>query len=230
MMATVVEEKQKMDFQNVRVRISLRFDYVLFPFDIVELLENLAKIGYALTVPPPPRMVGQNVRLSAKGKIAQKGDIEIEVNDERGVIAASSSVPTLAFKSLNEIIQLIRDKLGVDLTEKASFYEIIGNLDVKTGRNAMEMVERISEKNKYMEELGSTLGQDVSSYTLRLVPRGQVPSQTEWLDITIEPNIVKPSTTYRVLVIYRSKDKPKIERFVQSLMESLAKVIKAIEA
>lgn len=228
MMATI-EEQKKIDFQNVVVRFSVRFDYVLFPFEIVELVDHLAKAGYAPMVPPPPKMLGQNVRLSAKGKIAQKGDIEIEVNDERGVLAATSSIPISAMQSLNEIIGIIRDKLGVDLAEKAIFYELMGNLDIKTGRNASEMIERISEKNKCIEELGKILNQDISNYTLRLVPKGQVPSQTEWLDITIEPNIIKPSTAYRVLVICRSKDKSKMEKFIQSWTENLTNIIKAIE-
>lgn len=229
-MATVVEEKQKIEFQNVIVRFSVRFDYVLFPFDIVELIEHLAKAGYAPMVPPPPKILGQNVRLSAKGKIAQKGDIEIEVNDERGVIAATSSVPISAMQSLNEIIRIIKDKLGADLTEKAIFYELMGNLDIKTGRNATEMIERISGNNKCIEEVSKILNQDVSNYTLRLVPKGQVPSQTEWLDITIEPNITKPNTTYRVMMVYRSKDKSRIEKFIQSWTEDLTNVISTIEA
>jgi hypothetical protein len=229
-MGVVVEEKQKIEFQNVTVRFSVRFDYVLFPFDIVELIDDLAKAGYSPMVPPPPKMIGQNVRLSAKGKIAQKGDIEIEVNDERGVIAATSSVPISAMQSLNEIIKLIKDKLGADLIEKAAFYELMGNLDIKTGRNATEMIERISEKNKCLEEMSKILNQDVSNYTLRLVPKGQLPSQAEWLDITIEPNIIKPDKAYRVLMVYRSKDKSKVEKFIESWMENLTNLIKAIEA
>ena len=229
-MTTNAEEKQKIEFQNVIVRFSIKFDYVLFPFDIVELIDYLVKAGYAPMVPPPPKMLGQNVRLSAKGKIAQKGDTEIEVNDERGVLAATSPIPISAMQSLNEIIRIIKEKLGVDLTEKAIFYELMGNLDIKTGRNATEMIERISEKNKCMEEIGKILNHDISNYTLRLVPKGQVPSQTEWLDITIEPNIIKPSTTYRVLLIHRSKDKSQMEKFIQSWMENVTNVIKAVEA
>jgi hypothetical protein len=228
-MSAIVQEK-KIDFQNVIVRFSIRFDYVLFPFDIVELVDQLVKAGYTSMVPRPPKMLGQNVRLTAKGKIAQKGDVEVEVNDERGVLAATSSTPMSAMQSLDEIIQLVKDKLGVDLSEKAAFYELMGNLDIRTDRNATEMIERISEKNKCIEELSKILNQDVSNYTLRLVPKGQFPSQPEWLDLTIEPDIAKPNAAYRVQVICRSRDKSKMERFTQSWIENLANIIKAIEA
>ena len=229
-MTTVIEEKQKVDFQNVNVRFSIRFDFVLFPFDIVDLVEHLVKAGYTPTIPPPPKPVGQNIRLTVKGKIAQKGNVEIEVNDERGVLAATSAVPALAIQSLNEILQIIRDKLGVDLDAKASFYEMMGNFDIKTSKNALEMMERFNEKNSCIKELGSILGQDVSSYSLRLVPKGQVPSSAEWLDIIIEPNVIKPSTSYKVITIYRSKEKSKVDSFVQSWMENLSRIFEAIEA
>lgn len=228
-MTIVIEEKKKVDFQYVNVRFSIRFDFVLFPFNIVELVEYLVKAGYTPAIPPPPKPFGQ-IRLTVKGKIAQKGNVEVEVNDDRGVLAATSAVPALAVQSLNEILQIIRDKFGVDLDAKASFYETTGTLDARTNKNALEMMERFNEKNSAIKELGSLMGQDVSGYTLRLVPKGQVPSSAEWLDITIEPNIVKPSASYIVLTVFRSKEKSKVEGFVQSWTENMSRIFEAIEA
>jgi len=229
MMTTVIEEKKKIDFQNVNVRFSIRFDFILFPFDVIEFVEQLARAGYTPTIPPPPKPVGQ-VRLSVKGKIAQKGDVEVEMNDDRGVITVSSVAPALAMQSLNEILQIVRDKLGVDLNAKAIFYEMMGNFGVKTGKNALEAMARFNEKNSNIKDLGDILGQDVSGYTLRIVPKDQVPSSVEWLDITIEPNITKPSTNYKVQAIYRSKEKSKVDCFIQSIGENLQRIFEAIEA
>jgi len=229
-MEAIVEPKKRIDLQNVTVRFSVRFEFVLFPFDIIELLDNLIKIGYTPMVPPLPRVSGQNVRLSAKGKIAQKGEAEIELNDERGVLAVTCYSPNNAVKSLNEIIQLIKEKLDVDLTTKATFYEFMGNFEAKTDKNPLEIIQRVNEKNSCIEDLGKILGQKVSSFSLRLVPKGQVPSSAEWLEITIEPNIIKPNTTYRVLAICRSNDKAKMDVFVSSWMGIMVKIIETIES
>lgn len=229
-MAATINADQKLEFQKVIFRYSVRFEYVLFPFDMVELVEHLARSGYTPTIGPRPRMFGQNVRFLAKGKIAQKGDTEVEINDELGVLATISSSPASALQCLNEIIQLIKDKFCVDLTKNAAFYELMENVDIKTSRNAIEAIEHTGEKNSCMEAIGKILGQEISNYTIRLVPKGQVPSQKEWLDITIEPDTIRPNASYRVLAIYRSEDKSKVETFAQSLVENLTQAIRAIEA
>jgi len=221
---------QKLEFEKIILRYSVRFEYVLFPFDMVELVQYLAKSGYTPTIGLPPRTFGQNLRFAAKGKIAQKGDTEVEINDERGVIATTSSSPTSALQCFNEIIQLIKDKFSVDLTKNAVFYELMGNVEIKTSRNAIEAIEHTSEKNSCMEAIGKVLGQETSNYTIRLVPKEQAPSQREWFDITIEPDVIKPNELYRVLAIYRTKDKSKVEAFAQSMVENLTNVIKVIEA
>ena len=77
----------------------------------------------------------------------------------------------MAVQSLNEILQIIRDKSGVDLDARA-----------------------------------------------------------EWLDMTIEPNTMKPTTSYKVLTVFRSKDKNKVDDFIQSWISNLSRIFDAIEA
>jgi len=224
-----VEEKKVLDLQNMNVRLSIRFNFVLFPFDVSELLEHLGQSGYFPTVPLPPKFVGQ-VRLNYKGKIAQKGAIEVEINDDRGVIAVASTVPGLTIQGFNEVLQIVKDKLGVDLMGQADFYEMMASFEVKTGKNALETMVRFNEKNGGFAEIGKIIGQEVSGFTLRIVRKDAVPSSSEWMDMTIEPNIIKSSTSYKVLLVFRSKEKSKVDGFIQSFGENLSRIFETIEA
>lgn len=233
-METITEPNKQMTILNSSFRVSLRFEFVLFPIDIIELLEALAKAGYTPMMPPSSmagsRMLGQAIRISAKGKIAQKGPIEVEMNDELGVIATISPLPELAIQSLNEIVQIIKDQLEVDLTVNALFYEIVGNFEVKTDKNALQSIQQFTGKTSLFESLSKIMNKEVSSFNLRLAPTGQVPSSADWFEITVEPNIIKVKSTYRVIAIYRSKEKVKTEEFAKSEISQIIEIIKTIEA
>jgi len=230
-MTTIAQEdKQQRNFKNLSIRFSIRFNFLLFPFNIVELVEQLAKAGYTLTIPPPPKITAKNIRLSAKGNIAQKGDAIIDLDDERGVLGSTSSSPVFTLESFNEVLQLIEDNLDVDLDEVAAFYELIAHVSIETDKNPLEKMEQISEKSKHIKQFDKILHENISDYTLRLVPRGRVPNQTEWFDITIEPDVIKATSNYRVSVIYRSKDKAKVQNFTQDLIQNLTSIIDIIES
>jgi hypothetical protein len=213
--------------QNYTARLAVRFEFILFPIDVAALLVVLTQAGYA-AFNPPANLAGAGLRITVKGKIARKDNTEVELNDDRGVIAVLSSSPDSAVQSLTEILGLIKDKLDVDIPAKAIFYEFISGLELKTGKNALEIMERANEQNNCLGKFGKILGQDVSNFSLKLVSKGTVPSSPEWLEITIEPNMIRPSV-YRVLAIYRSKDKAQVDSFACSWLENLSKIIEAVE-
>lgn len=229
-MTVTSQERQERHFRNLHVRFSIRFSYLLFPFDIVELVERLAKAGYQITIPRPPKIPGKNVRLGATGKIAQKGDVEIDINDDRGILGAASSSPASSIEGLNEVLQLINTNLNVDLYEVAAFYELIGHFDIESDQNPLEKIEQISQKGTHIKQFNDILNEDVSDYTLRLVPRGRIPNQTEWFDITIQPNVIKPFSSYTVTVVYRSKDRSRVEEFIRDLLQNMNRIINVIES
>lgn len=228
-MTEISEERQKRNFKKLNIRFSIRFNFLLFPFDVAELVEQLAKAGYKPTMPPPPRIRGKGIRIGATGKIARKEDVEIDIDDQRGIIGAASSFPALAIESLNEVLQLIKANIDIDLDEMEAFYELIGHFDVETNENPLEKIEQISGRSEFVKQFNEILNEDVSDYTLRLVPRGRAPIQTEWFDITIEPSVIKPSSTYAVAVIYRSEDKSKVEKFTRGLTQNMESLLDIIE-
>jgi hypothetical protein len=203
--------------------------YVLPPFDTAELIDVLVKAGYIRMAPPTPPGRSQGVRFSFTGLIARKGEVVVDVNDERGVLGAASPSPTLTIDGFNEVLQLIKNNLKADPEITASFFELIGHLEVETQVNPLEKIGRISEKVKLFEEFSKTMGEDVSIYSLRLTPKGQIPDQTEWFDITVEPSLMHTKSAYNISVVYRSKDRPKVQKFIQEFVPTIASILDAIE-
>jgi len=229
MSETRIEPKKQRNFKNLNLRFSIRMSYVLPPFDTAELIDVLAKAGYIRMAPPTPPGRSQGVRFSFTGLIARKGEVIIDVNDERGVLGAASSSPALTIDGFNEVLQLIKNNLKADPESTASFFELIGHLEVETQVNPLEKIGQISEKVKLFEEFSKTIGEDVSIYSLRLTPKGQIPDQTEWFDITVEPSLMHTKSAYSISVVYRSKDKTKVQKFIQEFVPTIASILNAIE-
>jgi len=229
MVATEVEVQKHRNFKNVSIRLSTRMNYVLFPFDTTELIDVLVKAGYTRTAPPPPFRRLKGARLGFTGTIARKGEIVIDINDERGFLGATSPSATSTIQGFDEVLQLAKTNLKVDLEGMAAFYEFIGNLEVETDLNALEKIGQLYEGNKPIEDFGKIMGEAVSHFSLRLAPKGENPNQTEWFDITIEPELIKTST-YRISAIYRSKDKSKVQKFIEEFEVKISKILDIIES
>ncbi len=229
MVATETKASKRRDFKNVSIRFSIRMNYVLPPFDAIELIDTLVKGGYTPTIPPQPRPP-RGVRLGFAGPIARKGETTIDTNDERGILGATSPSPALAVQSLNELLQLIKSNLGIDLDKTVTFYEMIGHMDIDTDQNPLEKIGQIHKENTSLKEFSEILGKDVSVFSLRLIPRNEIPNQTEWLDITIEPDIIKTTSTYNVSAVYRSPDKSKVQKFTEEFMTKVSTMIDVIES
>lgn len=228
MIATEVEAQKQRNFKNVSIRFSIRMNYVLSPLDSAELIDVVVKAGYARTAPLPPRRP-TGVRFGFTGTIAQKGETMIDINDERGFLGATGPSPASAIQGLNEVLQLVKTNLKVDLEGMAAFYEMIGNLEVETDVNPLEKIGQLSERNKSFEEFGKIMDEDVAPFSLKLIPKGKIPNQTEWFEITIKPDLIKP-TTYRITAVYRSKDKSKVQKFVNESMSKISKILDTIES
>lgn len=228
-MSTPEEKAQKIgNLKDASIRFSIRFNYVLFPFDTGELISILTKYGYAPAAPPPPLAPSRGIRFAMTGTIARKGGMTIDINDDRGILAATAPSSTLAISGLNEVLQLIRTNLNVDLEKQASFYELIGHGAFETDKNPLETIGKITKGNKVIEKLSEVLGEDVSLWTLKLASRGHVPNQVEWFDLTIEPDLMR-SSTYNVSAVFRSQDKSRVQKFTEEFTSNIPNLIDAIE-
>lgn len=214
----------------LRFRFSTRLKSLFFPIDGRDLIEVVKKIGYQATPPPTPMPRGARVRLGLTGDFAKKEGITLDVNSDRGILGASADTSDLAIKAFDEFSALILDEFGIDLEKESRFYEIIAEVKFDSDENPLKSIADIFEGSPLVSKVGEILKHDVSLYTLRFVTKDKVPNQEEWLDITIEPDLLMPHQKYAVSVVFRSKDKSIVKSFGENLKSNLLQIIEAIES
>jgi len=217
-------------FKDVRIRLSVRLNQIIFPIDGFELIDAFRRGGYILlTSPPPLRPLARGAMLEFRGPIAQKGENIIDGNSDRGFLGVEGPSYESAIRGFNELKELIKGNFGIDFDEGARFYEIIAKFDVDTVKNPLEAVSRVFGDNGLMATIDNILEQETSIFSLRFTPKGRIPNQEEWFDITIEPDLIKPTTTYAILLIYRGADRSKVEKFGEGLESKILRLIDEIE-
>jgi len=208
-------------------RCGVRLNYVIFPIDFRELRHALAKNGYELSpvrgrIPPPP------TRIVFSGDIARKGETTIIFESdigEIGVVGRSLQEVTNSFK---ELANIIKSELSVNLYENVRFYWYVMHYKIDTGKIPRNEITKAENKD-YIARFSEVLGEDITSFSIRLAPKGAIPNQESWFDIAIEPDIMNDKL-YHVGVVFRSPDRDKTETFVKDLENTLLKLIEVIEA
>lgn len=213
--------------QTLRFRFSLRLNDVLFPIDAGELAYALTEAGYATPKIPPAKA---RIRVGFGGEIARKNGIVIDGNSDRGVLGVTAKSYDSAIKGYNELKTIINNKLKINLEERSRFFEIIAEYNFESLKNPLESIYKAFSGTRVLKNINGIFEQETSIYSVKFVSKGRVPNQEEWLDVTIEPNLIKPDSVYDLIVIFRSRQKTKVETFGKELETRLHKVVDAIES
>ena len=215
-------------FRTLRFRFGLRLNDVLFPVDASELAEALAHVGYSIQPKIPPARA--RMRISFAGDIARKNGITIDGNSDRGILGVTAKSYDSAIATYDELRAIINNELKINIEERSRFFEIIAEYKFDSIKNPLESIRKAFSKTRTLEDISNAFEHKLSMYSLRLVLEGKIPNQEEWLDITIEPDIIKPDSTYNIQVIFRSSQKRIVEQFGKDLEIRLSKVIDTIES
>ena len=219
---------RKGKFRILRFRFSLRLNDVLFPVDGSELAEALTHIGYSVQPKLPPAKA--RMRVSFAGEIARKNGTTIDGNSDRGILGVTAKSYDSAMATYDELRAIINNELKIDIEKRSRFFEIIAEYKFDSIKNPLKSICKTFGKTRPLKEISDILGHKTSMYSIRLVSEGKIPNQEEWLDITIDPDVIKPDSTYNIVVIFRSSQKGIVEQFGKDLEARLSKVIGTIES
>ena len=214
--------------QNLRV--SVRLDFVLFPIDSIRFLEALARKGFEILAKiPPPTQIPFRAQVGIGGTVARKGNSFVDINPEKGVLATTGLSIEEAMAAFADVSDVIKSDLGIEMEENSRFFEILATYEFDSDQSPIESVSRILADSKIVSQIEEVLGEAVSPFSVRLVSKGRVPNQEEWLDITLEPSIVKPNRTYLISVVYRSAQMNKVWSFCKDLESRISGLIDVVE-
>jgi hypothetical protein len=219
---------RKGKFRTLRFRFSLRLSDVLFPVDGRELADALAHVGYSIQPGIPPARA--RVRVSFAGEIARKNGITIDGNSDRGILGVTAKSYDSAMAVYEELRAILSNELKINIEERSRFFEIIAEYKFDSVKNPLASISKAFGGTRTLKDISDIFSHKTSMYSLRLVSKGKVPNQEEWLDITIEPDLIKPDSTYNIAVIFRSSQKKIVEQFGKELETRLSKAIDTIES
>src|SRR5437899_6965889 len=149
---------------------------------------------------------GRGLRLGIVGVLAQKGENLVTFDPDRQIIAVDGVSAMDVLSSFKEIEEIIREEIQVDISDSVRFYEIISEHQITTNKSPKKVLENLPGLSELSAKISGFIGVDVSPFGLRLGSRGKNPNQEEWMDIRVEPVIVKADSQYYVAVVYRSHD------------------------
>ncbi len=207
-------------------RWGVRLSNVIFPIDFRELRHALTRNGYELSavptgIPPPP------TRIRYGGDIARKGEITVTVESDSGKVGVVGRSLQKAKVAFQELANLVETEVGVSLEKNVRFYWFIVHYRVNTGKTPRNEIAK-GANNDYLTRFTELLGEDLTSFTIRLAPKNAVPDGENWFDIAIEPDVTD-ERSYHVGVVFRNSDKEKTERFVRDLENKILELIRIIE-
>lgn len=215
----------------MRVSLTVTYDSVLFPFDAGSLLRSLARQGFLVpesllkAILAAPHVA----RLEPSGAVARKGEVVIGMNAERKTMSVHASGPQSVLSEMESLESLLKDEFGVDSSSIAQFYEFTASLSIKAGKNPLESWGAQLGQSPMIQEVSEVIGIDVSLFGLRLVGKGQVPMQTDWFDIRIEPLVHSPTTHHYVEIVFRNSGRDTVFGFVRELERTLEGLISMLE-
>lgn len=207
-------------------RYLLFVNQMVLPVEFRELRAALAKNGFELGVvrnlPPPPS------RLIFSGEIARKKDTVIIADSEAGQIGVVSKSLIDATNSFNDLIKIVKEEIGVNLSDKVKYFEIVAHYKLDTGKTPLKEIQK-AENKEFVSKVAAILGENLSTYSIRLAKKDSSSNEIDWIDIAFEPDMVYENN-YHAGIVFRNPNKDKTETFVKDLESNILKILKLIEA
>ena len=214
------------EFRPLRVRLSLRTDYIFYPIDSDDFAKAVERYGYELKSPPQTM---SPIRLEIPGQLAEKEGNNVILDTNRQILGVEGDDPNKIIEIFNELGEIIRNELKIDFSDSIKFYETIIDYHIYSPNNPRKIIEKIYEESNYSKVFSSIVKKDVSPFTIRYASRGISPDSPEWMDFRIEPFVRRANKVYAFNLVYRSEDGAEVKKTLQSIQEIMEKMIIEIE-
>lgn len=223
---TVYKGKTKIE----RVIFSVRLRGIFFPLGFSDIVQLINSSGFTLIGPLRERpSVPSGAQLVVAGRIAEKGDLKLNVDPERGIMNVEGKSIQDVLTEFDGIEKLALSEFGVNFNAERRFYETIGDLTILADKDPIATISKIYSDSKVFPTFNTILKEDTGNYGIRLVKKGQAPDQEEWWEYRIDPLVAKSRSTYYSNVIYRSEDKANVVRASREMVERVEQLIMTME-
>ena len=210
------------------VHLAVRYNTLHFPVNPGDLGRIVPHAGYVVTE-EEILSAPFGARVSFAGRLAKKGEIELRMNTERGILAVRGPDADSVLGEFDWLEDLLQQKFAFDSVAAAWFYELLAEFIVESTDNPLTALARHFQAVPVLERASDILGFPVSSYTSRMFHTGQDPDDLNWAEIRIEPYVPAASTRFLVNVVFRNKQREPVTQFLSGLREKVMKLVEGVE-
>lgn len=212
----------------LRSRVSRVFQYVLFPFDLRDLMESLRKRGYEIVELPTP-LPSPSARVGGTGPIARKGEYLVYVDTDRQIIGVEGNVPAKnIIAHLKELDKILTDDLNVNVSESTRYCETIINMGVES-ENPIGELKGLFKDTSFISEASKIIGEDTALVGFRLGSGTRLSTEETWFDVLIRPRWTSPTKYYVISIVYRDKNEKRVEKFMEGAEEKVLNLLKLVK-
>ena len=210
------------------VHLAVRYNTLHFPVNPGDLARIVPHTGYVVTQ-EEILSAPFGGRVSFAGRLAKKGEIELRMDTERGILALRGPDADSVLGEFNWLEDLLQQKFAFDSVAAARFYELLSEFIVESTGNPLTALARHFQGVPVLERASEVLGFPVSSYTSRMFHTGQDPNDLNWAEIRIEPYVPAASTRFLVNVVFRNEHREPVTEFLDGLRQKVIKLVDGVE-
>jgi len=209
-----------------RNKLTVRFEYIIFPFVTGELQNALAKAKMDYVLIPAPKALPSpmGADLDWTGIIGKKGNVSILFDSVSQIIGVDGSDTTEVANVFLEILDIVKASVESTIDENATFYESYSSYSIETGESPLEKLGKIIPEGGLNEKIKNIIQEPVSNYGFHVYSTDKKIQSSDWFDISIQPATRRSEKTFVVTTVYRNKDKSKVEKFVSNHDDYLRKI------
>ena len=204
----------------------VKYDAVLFPFDVVSMLNALPDQGYILE--DELRHLGTS-GLQVRGIVARRADVAIRIDTDKYLLGVNTSSHVVAVEELEAVEQILDEQLGFEGGPKAQYHEFTSRFPVRAGTDPISSWADRFSNNPVLTALSNVLGEPASPFGLRLSPAGQPPNQVDWFDIHLEPLVGSARTHHHLNVVYRKAQRAAVVDFISRFGDIMTNMLSIVE-
>jgi hypothetical protein len=210
------------------LRVSTRFNHVIFPLDMVAFANLLAANGYKLMEPPPPPEPTSIVRLAYAGPMASKEGVVVDGNNQAQFVGVTSSDPERLISSFDEVLRMLdsRDILGGPL--KAWFTELQAHFEYWPPESPVQILGRIGSDCGVLRNLETILEKKCCFRELRVVPESIDPDSPDFFEIVMQPSPGRPSSSFEILIIFRNQNLDTVRDFARNIGKTVERLVDSL--
>lgn len=217
----------KAALNRLALRMSVRFNYVLFPVDMREFVNRVASLQYTPLgeLPPEPTASGPDASLVGQGPVARKGNLTVDINTEKQFIGISGqSQAKETFAQLSAIIAALKDNLE---PLQVAFFEMQARYRTRAPSSPLAAMARLGKNSRVTREATQALGLPVDLFSVRLIAGPSGPNSTDYLEVWLQPIASLPTKDMGISVIFRDSDRGKFESTSHQLESRLLKLLES---